>query len=271
MKTLIFSVLSLLGTAAWADGPPALPDSYTAVPQATAQPAARPYAQATPQAYARPAAQSYAQPGAQPYAQATPQAYAQPAAQGGAAQYRYAPASVTRPAYPAYGSARPAARPTARPTPSGPIRHVGDFSPYWSAALRLGAGLPLGSLSNYNGIGFGGQADVFYQAAPDTALDLFAAYTGMPATGLPSDTHTVFYQGTVQPTSLVGLGLKGVWQFYDIENGRFFVDGGLGYVSLTRSKETAATGVPAGGDTTWTFGSGPAISGLLLTAGLGVS
>ena len=275
MKTLVLAMLSLLGAAAWADGPPALPDSYTAAPQATAAPT-RPaqtqaYPQPTAQAYAQPTAQAYAQPTPQPYARPAAQPYAQPAAQPAAGQVHYAPAPVTRPAYPAYGTARPAARPTAKPIPSGPILRVGDFHPYWSAALRVGAGLPMGSMSNYNGVGFGGQADVFYQAAPDTALDLFALYTGMPSTGLPSHTSKVFYAGTVQPTSVVGLGLKGVWQFYDIENGRFFVDGGLGYVSLSRSKETAAVNQPGLGETTWTFGSGPALNGLLLSAGLGMS
>jgi hypothetical protein len=269
MKTLIFVILSVLGAAAWADGPPALPDGSGVAPQATAQPAA--YATAVPRPQAQPQSQAPAQAvppatAAQPTAQPATQPYAQP--QAGATPVRYAPASMTRPAAAAY--ARPAARPAARPTPSGPIQHVGDFSPYWSAALRVGAGLPLGSMSNYNGIGFGGQADVFYQAAPDTALDLFALYTGMPASGLPSNTHTVFYTGTVQPTSVMGLGLKGVWQFYDIENGRFFVNGGLGYVSLNRSKETAAVNQPFISDTTWTFGTGPALSGLLLSAGIGV-
>jgi|GEM_PF-7018885 hypothetical protein len=265
MKTFIFPVLLVFGAAAWADGPPALPDSYTTAPQATAQPAAQPSAgQQRAQPYAQPTARPYATPAPQPYARPASQPYAQPAA----GQVRYAPSSVTRPAYPAYGAARPAARPTARPTPSGPIQHVGDFSPYWSAALRLGAGLPLGSMANYNGIGFGGQADVFYQAAPDTALDLFAMYTGMPSAGLPSNTSKNIYQGTVQSTTVVGMGLKGLWQFYDIEDIRFFADGGLGYVSLNRPKESP---VSAAGVTTWTFGSGPALSGLLLSAGLGMT
>jgi len=241
MKTPILAMFLALGAAcAWADGPPALPEAYGA-PQATPRPAA------------------YA-------ATATARPYAQPAA----GQYRYAAAPLTRPAYANPYGARPAARPTPS-APQGPILHVGDFSPSWSAALRVGAGLPLGTTADYNGVGVCGQADVFYQAAPDTALDLFAGFTDMPATALPAHTTSVFYQGTPQPTSVLELGFKGLYQFYDLDAARFFVDAGLGYVSLNRTKETAQTNVPLSGDITWTEGSGPAINGLLLTAGLGVT
>ncbi|HTB34375.1 MAG TPA: hypothetical protein VK842_05895, partial [bacterium] len=77
--------------------------------------------------------------------------------------------------------------------------------------------------------------------------------------------------GTTEPTTVLGLGFKGLWQFYDVDSARFFVAGGLGYVSLSRTKETAQVNRPLNGDTTWTEGSGPAINGLLLTAGLGVT
>jgi hypothetical protein len=244
MKTPILAVFLMLGAAAWADGPPPLPGSYASAPQATAQP----------------------QPNARPTAQAYPQAAAPPA--GGPA--RYAAAPLTRTAYPSRGGVRPAARPTPAPQ-TGPILHVGNFSPFWSAALRLGAGLPLGDMAKFNGVGAGGQADVFYQAAPATALDVFAGYTGMPATALPAHTSAVFYTGAPQPITVLDLGLKGLWQFYDVDAARFFVDGGVGYVSLNRTKETAAIGVPGPGETTWTEGSGPSISGLLLTAGLGIT
>jgi hypothetical protein len=252
MKTPVFAMFLALAAAAWADGPPALPAAYGAQPQATAQPSA--YATAAPAA--RPAAQPYARPAAQPYAQ--------PAA----GQYRYAASPLTRPAYAAYGAR--AAQRTPTPVP-GPVMHVGDFSPYWSVALRAGAGLPLGSLANYNGVGAGGQADVFYQAAPDTALDLFVGFADMPATALPAHSGSVFYTGTPQPTSVLGLGFKGLYQFYDVDAARFFVDAGLGYVSLNRTKETAQTNVPLSGDITWTEGSGPSINGLLLTGGLGLT
>lgn len=219
MKTPILAMFLALGAAAWADGPPPLPQSYGAAPQAAARSAASP---------------------------------------------------LTRSAYPAYGAARPAARPTPAPW-TGPIQHVGNFSPYWSTALRVGAGLPLGNMNNQNTVGFAGQADVLYQTTPDTALDLFATFTDMPSVGLPADTALVYYQGTAEPTTVMGLGLKGLWQFYDMADARLFLDGGLGYVALNRTQETAATGVPFPSDTTWTAGGGPAINGLLLTVGLGVN
>jgi hypothetical protein len=261
MKTPVLAMFLVLGSAAWADGPPALPAAYGAQAQATVQPSA--YATAVPAA--RPAAQAYAQPLARPYAQTT----LQPTTQGAGGPYRYAASPLTRSAYAGYGT-RPVARPT--PTPvQGPILHVGDFSPYWSAGLRVGAGLPLGDMTKYNNVGFGSQADVLYQVAPNTALDLFAIFTDMPSAGLPEPTHAVYYIGTAEPTTVVALGLKGLWQFYGTDDARFFVDAGLGFVSLNRTHETAATDVPGLGDTTWTAGSGSAINGLLLTAGLGVS
>ena len=243
MKTPILAMLLALAAApAWADGP-------------SAQPTARPYATA--------------QPGARPYPQATPQTYARPVGISASAQVRVAATPLTRSAYPSYPrEARAAARPAA---PSGPARHIGDFHPYWSTGLRVGAGLPLGSMANFNGVGFGGQMDAFYQAAPSTALELMALYVGMPPTSLPSDTSTTFYQGTPQPTSVMGLGVKGLWQFYDADKTRFFLAGGIGYVSLNRTQETVQNNFPGAGDTTWTAGAGPSINGLLMTAGVGVT
>jgi hypothetical protein len=162
--------------------------------------------------------------------------------------------------------ATPAAPPPApAPIDAASAAHAGFYVPYWSAALHLGAAMPLGAMATYNSLGFGAQLDAIYHPAEGVGVVAFVLTGSMPAVK-PEDTGSTQYIGDGVPMSMMGGGVKGAYTLYRADQMSLSVDAGMGYGSVKRTAHTSVNGTMW--PVKWQLSEGPQEGGLILAAGL---
>jgi hypothetical protein len=119
--------------------------------------------------------------------------------------------------------------PTKSPTPAADVARITIHGDSFSFVAQGGLAIPFGDYSTNYKTGGGGGVEAIYNSSSDMGFSIYAEYNSVP------------YSLTMvaQPFTSTGLGVRVLYEFYNLEDMKPFIEGGIGVYFVNRAAQSS--------------------------------